>query len=79
MQVRSRRWLVEEVAGPATPDLCPARARHEHGEALAPRGGCHGCALVAETCCEMRNDYLDRALVVPVLGVPDAAFFGATP
>jgi hypothetical protein len=23
---------------------------------------CHGCALVAETSCEMRNDYLDRAL-----------------
>lgn len=40
---------------------------------------CHGCALVAETSCEMRNDYLDRALVVPVLGVPDAAFFKAIP
>ena len=39
---------------------------------------CHGCALVAETSCEMRNDYLDRALVVPVLGLPDAAFFGPT-
>ena len=38
---------------------------------------CHGCALVAETSCEMRNDYLDRALVVPVLGLSDAAFFGA--
>ena len=38
---------------------------------------CHGCALVAETSCEMRNDYLDRALVVPILGVADAAFFGA--
>ena len=24
----------------------------------------------------MRNDYLDRALVVPVLGREDAAFFG---
>jgi hypothetical protein len=36
---------------------------------------CHGCALVAEPSCEMRNDYLDRALVVPVLGVADAAFF----
>ena len=36
---------------------------------------CHGCALVAETSCEMRNDYLDRALVVPALGYPDAAFF----
>jgi hypothetical protein len=26
--------------------------------------------------CEMRNDHLDRALVVPVLGMPHAAFFG---
>ena len=34
---------------------------------------------VAETSCEMRNDYLDRALVVPVLGFPDAAFFRAIP
>ena len=31
---------------------------------------------VAETSCEMRNDHLDRALVVPVLGMPDAAFCG---
>ena len=38
---------------------------------------CHGCTLIAETSCEMRNDYLDRALVVPVLGVEDAAFFQA--
>jgi hypothetical protein len=45
--------------------------RHLHGAA------CHGCALIAETSCEMRNDYLDRALVVPTLAVPDAAFFPA--
>ena len=37
---------------------------------------CHGCALISETSCEMRNDYLDRALVVPVLGLEDVAFFG---
>ena len=36
---------------------------------------CHGCSLIAETSCEMRNDFLDRALVVPVLGLEDAAFF----
>ena len=45
--------------------------RHLHGAA------CHGCALIAETSCEMHNDYLDRALVVPILGVADAAFFSA--
>jgi len=27
----------------------------------------------------MRNDYLDRALVVPVLGLRDAAFFEDVP
>jgi hypothetical protein len=52
-------------------ELPALESRRLHGAA------CHGCALVAETSCEMRNDYLDRALVVPVLGFPDAAFFGA--
>ena len=59
----------------------PVCAQHAPGESLESRwlhgAACHGCALVAETSCEMRNDYLDRALVVPVLGVPDAAFFQA--
>ena len=47
------------------------RSAHLHGAA------CHGCTLIAETSCEMRNDYLDRALVVPILGLTDAAFFAA--
>ena len=58
----------------------PTCADHSPGESMAERwlhgAACHGCALVAETSCEIHNDYLDRALVVPVLGVPDAAFFG---
>jgi len=61
----------------------PICAQHVPGESLEERwlhgAACHGCALVAETCCEMRNDYLDRGLVVPVLGVSDAAFFPALP
>ncbi|MEX1364123.1 MAG: DUF1998 domain-containing protein, partial [Nannocystaceae bacterium] len=36
---------------------------------------CHGCLLIAETSCEQRNELLDRALVVPTVSVPDAAFF----
>ena len=63
-------------------ELCsndPICAQHEPGESIEGRllhgAACHGCTLVAETSCEMRNDYLDRALVVPVVGVPDAAFF----
>lgn len=57
----------------------PVCAQHTPGTSLEQRwlhgAACHGCALVAETSCEMRNDYLDRALVVPVLGVADSAFF----
>jgi len=59
----------------------PICAQHSPGESMEGRwlhgAACHGCALVAETSCEMRNDYLDRALVVPVLGLADAAFFQA--
>ena len=61
----------------------PICAQHAPGESLEQRwlhgAACHGCALIAETSCEMRNDFLDRALVVPVLGVDDAAFFSTSP
>ncbi len=36
---------------------------------------CHSCLLIAETSCEQRNDFLDRAFVVPTVAVDDAAFF----
>lgn len=38
---------------------------------------CHGCLLIAEPSCEQRNDFLDRALVVPTVRTRDAAFFRA--
>ena len=57
----------------------PVCAQHAPGEGFEGRwlhgAACHGCALIAETSCEMRNDHLDRALVVPTLAVPGAAFF----
>lgn len=37
---------------------------------------CHGCLLVSEPSCENRNDFLDRALVVPTVFGPGAEFFG---
>lgn len=59
----------------------PVCAQHEPDASLERRwlhgAACHGCALIAETSCEMRNDHLDRALVVPTLGQEDAAFFAA--
>ena len=58
----------------------PICAQHDPGRSLEERwlhgAACHGCTLISETCCEMRNEYLDRALVIPVLGCADAAFFG---
>ena len=61
----------------------PVCAQHSAGEGMEGRwlngAACHGCALIVETSCEMRNDYLDRALVVPTLSVPQAAFFPPVP
>lgn len=58
----------------------PVCAEHTPRDSMDGRlldgAACHGCTLIAETSCEMRNDYLDRALVVPILGREDAAFFG---
>ncbi|MEP7378004.1 MAG: DUF1998 domain-containing protein [Chloroflexota bacterium] len=58
----------------------PICAQHEPGESIERRwlhgAACHGCTLIAETSCETHNDYLDRAQVVPVIGVPGASFFG---
>jgi Domain of unknown function (DUF1998) len=81
---QARHFEEHLVQALRTSALCsndPICAQHLPGKSLENRwlhgAACHGCALVAETSCEMRNDYLDRALVVPVLGVPEAAFFQA--
>ena len=65
-------------------ELCsndPVCAEHVPGQSMEERwlhgAACHGCTLIAETSCEMRNEYLDRALVVPTLYAADAAFFAA--
>ena len=47
-------------------------ARPLHGAA------CHGCLLISETSCEQRNDFLDRALVIPTIGTMDAGFLGTS-
>jgi hypothetical protein len=71
--------LAQALEGSALCSNDPICANHTPGTSLEARwlhgAACHGCALVAETSCEMRNDYLDRALVVPILGVAGAAFF----
>jgi Domain of unknown function (DUF1998) len=47
----------------------PREERFLHGSA------CHGCLLIAETSCERRNEFLDRALVVDTVEELGAGFF----
>ncbi len=53
-----------------------AQHRADHPEGRFLHGAaCHGCLLIGETCCERRNEFLDRALVVPTVEDGAAAFF----
>jgi hypothetical protein len=57
--------------------VCAQHEPHDHLEERYLNGAaCHGCLLIGETSCERRNELLDRALVVPTVATPDAAFFG---
>jgi hypothetical protein len=57
----------------------PICADHEPDEKSGDRAthgaACHGCLLIAETSCEMRNLFLDRGLLVPTMAADGAAFF----
>jgi hypothetical protein len=61
----------------------PVCAQHEPHNPLERRfllgAACHGCVLISETSCEQHNDLLDRALVVPTIDDPGAAFFREPP
>ena len=63
-------------------ELCsndPVCAEHEpenaHERRFLQGSACHGCLLIAETCCEQHNDFLDRALVTATLENLGAEFF----
>lgn len=57
----------------------PVCAQHDpkdtHEQRFLHGASCHGCLLISETSCEQRNDFLDRALVVPTVDGNRAAFF----
>jgi hypothetical protein len=58
---------------PVCGDHVPASSADDralHGAA------CHGCLSVAETSCESRNWFLDRALLIDTVAEDGAAFFG---
>ena len=51
------------------------RADNTQEDRLLLGAACHGCVLLAESSCERRNDFLDRALVVPTVDSKETAFF----
>ena len=64
------------------PEICsndPVCADHEpddrSGDRATHGAACHGCLLIAETSCEMRNLFLDRGLLLQTMAEENAAFF----
>lgn len=57
----------------------PVCADHDPGDAIDARSllgaACHGCLLIAETSCERRNNFLDRALLVETMAANQSSFF----
>jgi hypothetical protein len=57
----------------------PVCADHEpddrSGDRATHGAACHGCLLIAETSCEMRNLFLDRGLLVPTMADDLSCFF----
>ena len=52
------------------------KPKNDPSERWLEGAACHGCLFVSEPSCERYNRYLDRALVVPVIGEdPSLAFF----
>lgn len=58
--------------------VCAHHAPMEHDHQPLLGSACHGCLLIAETSCEQRNEFLDRALVVPTVEALGVEFFGVT-
>jgi Domain of unknown function (DUF1998) len=56
----------------------PVCADHEPGSAVDERAllgaACHGCLLIAETSCERRNNFLDRALLLETMAANGSSF-----
>ena len=55
--------------------ICAHHQPGEHDHAPLLGSACHGCLLVPETSCEQRNEFLDRALVIPTVEGSGAEFF----
>jgi hypothetical protein len=57
--------------------VCALHAPNTNDQQHLLGSACHGCLLIAETSCEQRNDFLDRALVVSTVESLGSEFFSA--
>ena len=48
---------------------------HGQGRESLNLAACHACALLPETCCEERNTFLDRGLIVGTFENKNLSFF----
>jgi hypothetical protein len=69
------RKALELAALCANDPICVCHQPGDHDHAPLLGAACHGCVLVPETSCEQRNEFLDRALVVPTVEGCGAEFF----
>jgi hypothetical protein len=72
---------IQELSG-QTLRVCsndPVCADHEpddrSGDRATHGAACHGCLLIAETSCEMKNLFLDRNLLVSTMSGEGCGFF----
>lgn len=65
--LRTSRWCSSDP-------LCIEESKGQ-GIFLLNLAACHACCLISETCCELRNTLLDRALLVGTPDQPEIGFF----
>jgi hypothetical protein len=70
------RGALERLRICSSDPICSDHEPDAKGGDRATHGAaCHGCLLIAETSCEMRNLFLDRSLLVPTMGKDECNFF----
>jgi hypothetical protein len=60
----------------ANDPICGLHRPSENDPSLLSGSACHGCLFLPETTCEMRNDCLDRALVVDGIAASGVGLYG---
>lgn len=70
------RGALERLEVCSSDPVCADHDPAAHKDDRATHGAaCHGCLLIAETSCEARNLFLDRALLIETMSEDGSAFF----